>query len=594
MLEDIGVEVMVPSSENSFILSALATKKPPTQHIGSLPDILEARVPVDESRNIARQAVELWNGEWAQIEKAVWEYLKAKSNGLLTSDTETIWQRQISHFWYSRWVIGNRGELKRRNFLRNFEVPDEPGEKCTVCGEREVLRGDETTRRGVRQFWTALSARLAPMDIRGNGSERLCSVCTVKRLFPRVAEEAIGWSVPTAYPSTATMASLMWRASLFDKSRNNNTLCQAMASFVTTLNKHLPKENYQIRAANSFAKLQKVAAGHPLGSISDDLLQCDGDFFFPDALESSLTDNFRLNDSAAAEIIASQSSLLKAARKAGVGSPSPFYALLVMDGDQMGKIFETHQDKSQDISSALGRFSKEVAEITESADSCGRVVYAGGDDVLVLLPMETALPTVKKLREAYIGAFREKYSLNAAGIRPTISAVIVYAHMQAPLQAVVRRGHELLDHVVKEQTGRNAFGIEVWKRGGPALCFARAWQSSDAGVTIDWVEEIENLRKALEDRRYSSSFLHRLKERCDILSPPDDERIMEDRDFIDLMVAEYRRRREASLSDEDARSTVEKLLAVSLQHGRRPDGTPWTRFEGDPGLFLSFLGQKEV
>jgi CRISPR-associated protein Cmr2 len=55
------------------------------------------------------------------------------------------------------------------------------------------------------------------------------------------------------------------------------------------------------------------------------------------------------------------------------------------------------------ISAALNDFAlRAVPEVIESKHS-GRVIYAGGDDVLAMLPVADLIPAMQRLRWAYSG-----------------------------------------------------------------------------------------------------------------------------------------------------------------------------------------------
>lgn len=82
---------------------------------------------------------------------------------------------------------------------------------------------------------------------------------------------------------------------------------------------------------------------------------------------------------------------------------TPFYALLLMDGDNMGKLLSVYKDKQGDISAALAQFSQAVRGIVR--DHNGRLIYAGGDDVFALLPLDKAIECAKNCRDTY-----KKYS----------------------------------------------------------------------------------------------------------------------------------------------------------------------------------------
>jgi CRISPR-associated protein Cmr2 len=93
-----------------------------------------------------------------------------------------------------------------------------------------------------------------------------------------------------------------------------------------------------------------------------------------------------------------------------------YFAVLAFDGDRIGtwvrgEYFSDKQnedenrntlttEKHREISRKLGNFAlKCVRPIVDSCD--GRLIYAGGDDVLALLPPDTALDCARFLRMAY-------------------------------------------------------------------------------------------------------------------------------------------------------------------------------------------------
>ena len=63
---------------------------------------------------------------------------------------------------------------------------------------------------------------------------------------------------------------------------------------------------------------------------------------------------------------------------------SPFYALLLMDGDKMGALLQTYSADQAAISQAISTFSHQVPEVINSNN--GIAIFAGGEDVLAFLP----------------------------------------------------------------------------------------------------------------------------------------------------------------------------------------------------------------
>lgn len=192
----------------------------------------------------------------------------------------------------------------------------------------------------------------------------------------------------------------------------------------------------------------------------------------------------------------------------------------------------------------------------------GRVVYAGGDDVLAFLPLGTALPCASCLKTAY------KEEAEHTGLNLTVSAAILYAHGKSPLQAVLTSVHNPLDDVVKEAAGRDAVALRVEKRSGPPLQMAKPWTSRGH----DWAEKISHLATRIfpqEESSYSSRFLYKVAK---LLTPLGEEMRWDSFDprgenIVPLLTAEYLRNRELSwpshYSKEEIEADVqEKMLGL--------------------------------
>ena len=74
--------------------------------------------------------------------------------------------------------------------------------------------------------------------------------------------------------------------------------------------------------------------------------------------------------------------------------PNPYYAILRADGDRMGRVIDNQAEQGekqhQALSKALNIFAGSVRGIVEEKYQ-GALVYAGGDDVLALMPLHTVL-----------------------------------------------------------------------------------------------------------------------------------------------------------------------------------------------------------
>ena len=146
------------------------------------------------------------------------------------------------------------------------------------------------------------------------------------------------------------------------------------------------------------------------------------------------------------------------------------------------------------ISESLGDFSiYGVDRIIKDND--GRLIYAGGDDVCAVLPVDTALKAAEEIQKYYNSFFRiisgQKNETigNSWNVEPgkmsvclgegddiSISAGILICHHKESLSQMIADAHHLLDDKAKAETRRNACAIELRKRSGGSRYFARKWE----------------------------------------------------------------------------------------------------------------------
>lgn len=154
--------------------------------------------------------------------------------------------------------------------------------------------------------------------------------------------------------------------------------------------------------------------------------------------------------------------------------PTPYYALVVADGDGMGEAIDARRTVAEHrtLSGALARFAAEAGGIVSDSREgfWGTLLYCGGDDLLAVFPLDTAVDGV----EAVAGRFAE-----SMGGGMSISAGIAVAHMLEPFdrvrawasQAKVdakawRKGHAAL------ADGRGGLALSIHKRSGEDLRLA--------------------------------------------------------------------------------------------------------------------------
>lgn len=81
----------------------------------------------------------------------------------------------------------------------------------------------------------------------------------------------------------------------------------------------------------------------------------------------------------------------------------PYYAIIAADGDKMGDLINsiTDPETHRQLSHAVTQFAQEAAKILEEKYQAA-VIYAGGDDVLALLPLHTVLKATKNISDLFV------------------------------------------------------------------------------------------------------------------------------------------------------------------------------------------------
>ncbi len=431
---------------------------------------------------------------------------------------------------------------------KNYRVDNrssEPGIKCDMFQEFEILhyqhqKGDDYNPKPSEDpFWTDLRNRWKPESDFGP-NERLSSIGIVKRIAYRVCKEDMGnhplkllFKDAESFPSTTEMALTDWWNQLRNKAKG-----------------HEPESN---RIAGELAVFEaEKDASYAKRALAQ---------WFHD-LEEQNSGNSPKNDpeeARAAKTIMQKLHPVKDIHK--------YYAVLMMDGDRMGKLvngdtlgstwgsvlhpvlaeklngnfeprFKNFWIKRMKqprlispavhaaISEALGDFALHTVPFLIEQKYGGRLVYAGGDDVCAVLPASNVLEAAREIADAYGFGFvgitsetqaeflhgkcnpeeYEKIGIHLGrGPDISISAGIIIAHHKKPLGRVISRAHELLEQAKKH--GRNGFVLEVDKRSGGGRSFYARWDNPEL------INSFFNVADALKEREkdiMSSSLAYRL------------------------------------------------------------------------------------
>lgn len=173
------------------------------------------------------------------------------------------------------------------------------------------------------------------------------------------------------------------------------------------------------------------------------------------------------------------------------GMPSPYMAILAADGDRMGELLDQMQtlQAHKNISATLTQFAQQVPQIVRSYR--GHCIYAGGDDVLALLPLDQAIACSKALADKFSEIMSKVDGIKAEKV-PTLSVGLGISHFMTPMPKQLdlarkaeklAKGNELPDDLPK-----NALAIILQPRSGAEISFREKWNKEAEKILCKWIE----------------------------------------------------------------------------------------------------------
>ncbi|MER3473976.1 MAG: type III-B CRISPR-associated protein Cas10/Cmr2 [Armatimonadota bacterium] len=209
-----------------------------------------------------------------------------------------------------------------------------------------------------------------------------------------------------------------------------------------------------------------------------------GDLMFPTRVQEEIeTGSARLR-----AYLQERLSQIDALRREVLGCLSPvlsecpsYYVILTADGDRMGQLIRQQQTPEQhrQLSARLAEFAKKTEEIVRHHK--GYQVYAGGDDLLALLPVNTALDCAVVLADT----FRQH-------IKGSLSIGIATAHRMEILQEALQWAREAQ---TQAKAQRNALSIALHTRGGAPVLAVTSFEKDP--YLESWTRWIKAFRVGL-------------------------------------------------------------------------------------------------
>lgn len=222
----------------------------------------------------------------------------------------------------------------------------------------------------------------------------------------------------------------------------------------------------------------------------------------------------------------------------------PYVALVACDGDRMGQVLawggkrisgeveSFHRALSDALSDfALSLRSDDPSRRTDlnlgtlglisRAARAPQLIYAGGDDVLVVCAPEDALPVARALEKHYRASLQGLSThLAPADLgRLTLSAAILYGHGRHPAGMLFRKAERLLHDKAKDEAGRDALAIRLEKRSGVPVEVAFKWsERATVEAAPTWPQALDDLVEQIRDRELSSTQTFNLRQEEKVLT----------------------------------------------------------------------------
>lgn len=177
------------------------------------------------------------------------------------------------------------------------------------------------------------------------------------------------------------------------------------------------------------------------------------------------------------------------------GAVPTYYAILMLDGDKMGDKFRSGAgaEHHRRISEALSKFARNRVRSIVEKDHEGSLIYAGGDDVLAVLPTATALACALTLARA----FRENWDKHGLPEpdTATVSAGLAVVHYKEDLRFAL--GQARAAETRSKREGRNRLTVTICRRSGEHTSAGCPWDFVEQQL-IRWVEGF--LQRGVSDR----------------------------------------------------------------------------------------------
>lgn len=438
------------------------------------------------------------------------------------------------HFYFPTYELLARILTQNSRLWTAWKEEPATGKKCLMCGIRNAIMekirrsdGELEYHSWVNGNWEKQIDRSAILkDILKEG-ERLCAVCLMKRFYYREIFKKIYGVRPPKFESVVQMAG----EEFIEKVESDEEIGMLIRADVELIYKHEWESEEKKPLIEIFKKVKE------------------------EKLEK----------------------LWKT-----YGEPNKYYAILMMDGDRIGKMLSgetlpfsgeflhplfknemmkwekekelvnTKRTLNPNVHIAISRAMKDFSvhklpQIMEKYN--GFLVYSGGDDILALFTTNNVLSAARELQDFFkkdfyeieVGAKRRK--VMGLGKHASMSAGIVFAHYKYPLYDVVEKVRAA-EKSAKNEYGRNAFCMIFIKHSGEMLRAGGKW---------DCIDDLNSVAEAIINNKVSHRFIYDLMEAFRVLKG-------------DMLKAEIKRllkrRKTEKATDEEVKEICGKITCL--------------------------------
>lgn len=296
--------------------------------------------------------------------------------------------------------------------LKIFNQVNEEGVKCSLCGER--------------------SYHFSSQDMKSNfnKSEKICSVCLVKRFYKRDKK---------GFESTADIALM--------------------------------------------ETLSHVKNSDKLKAFKECFSEIDGQLYYEENLNNDYYKNNSVRTKKSENEILDTYKTFKSEIKTAKKKLSKYYSLINLDVDSAGDFISGKYLKDKNnlevyqkvLSESLGNFSKKAKEYIQ--DPKGQTVYAGGDDFLAFVNINHLLPAMQELKKIFDVEINRKIDIYV-NKKVTFSMGVVISHYKIPLSEVLKQSRMAV------QKAKNIKEKNINSKEKDAFCIFTSKHSGEIHETI--------------------------------------------------------------------------------------------------------------